>query len=102
MLNTSLFDRDGTRTFQVTNTAASSCAALSGWMMAIDDPSGATTCSFDNTGSSRPYFLYSLYNSTQNHYTPDNSGMYYVLNVQKESFDGGCEGGWGCSIYLVQ
>jgi len=53
-------NRDGTRKFAVIGTAGS-CAAHKAWMMALD-PGGSTTCPWDNTGSTRPYFLYS--NST--------------------------------------
>ncbi|OWF56765.1 Hemicentin-1 [Mizuhopecten yessoensis] len=49
---------DGTRSFAVIEESGT-CAALSAWMLVLDDASGSTTCSFDNNVRTRPYFLYS-------------------------------------------
>ncbi|XP_033724527.1 uncharacterized protein LOC117314570 [Pecten maximus] len=49
---------DGINTFAVVNDD-SSCPNFRSWMMVVDSPGSSPMCTFDNTGRSKPYFLYS-------------------------------------------
>jgi len=61
--------RDGTRQFALIRNSGA-CSAYNAWMMALDNPSGSQTCSWDKNVKTRPYFLYS---SGTNYTTPESS-----------------------------